>query len=116
MIYRYIASSTIPGINLWHLLINANSKDLLINLANVLRLKYIITKDTRSTLVETLYHFSLCLNRCIEAFLLLIEQYPSILSLKLDLSLSNWYCAIMRLPTILSSSRSLSSLIFGAIP
>src|SRR5438067_2068397 len=67
-----------------------------------------------SIFVVTLYHLSLCLNTCTEAFLLLAEPYPPILSLNLDLSLSTWYCAIMRLPTIFSSSRSLSSSMFGA--
>src|SRR5919206_1276708 len=85
-------------------------------LGNVPRLHCIalLSKDTSSTFVVTLYHFSLCLNMCIEAFLLLTEPYPPILSLNLDLSLSTWYCAIMRLPTIFSSSRSLSSSMFGA--
>jgi hypothetical protein len=69
---------------------------------------------TSSTLVETLYHLSLCLNTFTEAFLLRVEPYPFILSPNLDLSLSTWYCAIIRLPTIFSSSGSLSSSMSGA--
>src|SRR5205085_9556095 len=76
----------------------------------------LLSKCISSTLVVTLYHLSSCLNTCTEAFLLLAEPYLlPILSLNLDLSLSTWYCAIIRLPTIFSSSRSrFSSSIFGA--
>jgi hypothetical protein len=67
----------------------------------------LLSKCISSTLVVSLYHLSSCLNTCTEAFLLLAEPYLlPILSLNLDLSLSTWYCAIIRLPTIFSSSRS----------
>ena len=61
-----------------------------------------------SILSDSLYHLLLCLNTCVEAlFFIIWGLYPLTKSVNRVRSLSTWYSAISRLPTIFSSSRSL---------
>src|ERR1700686_3093424 len=69
-----------------------------------------------SNLRVILYHLLPCLNVCVDPFLFVAEPSPVILSLNLLLSLSTCNCAIIKLPTMFSSSMSLPSPCFSDGP